>query len=194
MHPRSRRGVGRSPLSKSRRLSVSIVIVIIIVLNVTVHTAYSLHPRFFLFHFAVFEVVQSGYRADSKTGSRAQRKYILSLPLFFISSLRFSLHLPAVNLLHAPPHPKTTPTTSIPGRPPFPSPPLSLHELLFVDLLLMHSLHMSRDVHLLLRSVDAMGTLELGLLTALPLLMVPQAALQLVNPAAGRTIEALWIG
>lgn len=58
----------------------------------------------------------------------------------------------------------------------------------------MHSLHMPRDVHLLLRSVDAMGTLELGLLTALPLLMVPQAALQLVNSAAGRTIEALWVG
>lgn len=52
---------------------------------------------------------------------------------------------------------------------------------------------MPRDVHLLLRSVDAMGTLELGLLAALPLLMVPQAALQLVNPAASRTIEALWV-
>lgn len=70
---------------------------------------------------------------------------------------------------------------------------LPLHELLFVNLLLMHSLHMPRDVHLLLRSVDTMGTLELGLLATFPLLMIPQAALQLVNPAAGRTIEALWI-
>lgn len=50
---------------------------------------------------------------------------------------------------------------------------LPLHELLFVNLLLMHSLHMPRNVHLLLRSVDTVRTLELGLLAALPLLMVP---------------------
>lgn len=81
-----------------------------------------------------------------------------------------------------------------PGHPPFPPLSLPLYKLLLIDLLLMHSLHMPCDVHLLLRPVDAMGTLELGLLAALPLLMVPQAALQLVNSAAGRTIETLWVG
>lgn len=48
-------------------------------------------------------------------------------------------------------------------------------------------------MHLLLRLVDAMGTLKLGLLAALPLLMVPQATLQLVDPAAGRAVEALRV-
>lgn len=72
-------------------------------------------------------------------------------------------------------------------------PLVTLHEFLLVDLLLVHSLHMPRDMHLLLRLVDAMGTLKLGLLAALPLLMVPQATLQLVDPAAGRTIETFWV-
>lgn len=48
-------------------------------------------------------------------------------------------------------------------------------------------------MHLLLRLVDAMGTLKLGLLAALPLLMIPQTTLQLVDPAAGRAVETLGV-
>lgn len=36
----------------------------------------------------------------------------------------------------------------------------------------MHALHVSRDVHFLFGAVDAVRATELGLLTALPLLMV----------------------
>ena len=72
-------------------------------------------------------------------------------------------------------------------------PLVTLHELLLVNLLLVHSLHMPRDMHLLLRFVDAMGTLKLGLLAALPLLMISQATLQLVDPTAGRAVETLRV-
>jgi len=70
---------------------------------------------------------------------------------------------------------------------------VTLHEFLLIDFLLVHSLHMPRDMHLLLRLVDAMGTLKLGLLAALPFLMVSQATLQLVDPAAGRAVETLRV-
>lgn len=53
----------------------------------------------------------------------------------------------------------------------------------------MHAFHVPRHVHLLLGLVDAIGTLELGLLAALPLLMVAQRTFQLINPTANRAIE-----
>ena len=65
-----------------------------------------------------------------------------------------------------------------------------LDHLLLAELLLMHALHVPRYVHLLLGPVDAVGALKLRLLAALPLLMVPQAALQLVDAAAGGAAEA----
>lgn len=69
----------------------------------------------------------------------------------------------------------------------------SLNELLLVYLLFVHPFHMPRDVHLLLRPVHTVRALELGLLPALPLLMISQATLQLVHPSARRTIETLGI-
>lgn len=69
----------------------------------------------------------------------------------------------------------------------------SLNELLFVYLLFVHPFHMPRDVHLLLRPINTVRALELGLLPALPLLMISQATLQLVHPSARRTIETLRI-
>lgn len=47
-----------------------------------------------------------------------------------------------------------------------------LYEFLLVNLLLVHSFHMPCDVHLLLCSIDTMGTLELGLFATFPFLMV----------------------
>lgn len=57
----------------------------------------------------------------------------------------------------------------------------------------VHPLHVSRHVHLLLRLVNAVGTLELGLLAALPLLMVSQRALQLIDPSADGAVEATTV-
>lgn len=50
--------------------------------------------------------------------------------------------------------------------------------------LAVHALHVARDVHLLLGAVDAVGALELRLLAALPLLVVAQRGLELVDAAA----------
>ena len=75
----------------------------------------------------------------------------------------------------------------------FPCSPPSLDELLLVNFLFVHSFHMPRDVHLLLRSVHTVRTLELRLFATLPLLMISQATLQLVYPATGWTIEAFRI-
>lgn len=59
------------------------------------------------------------------------------------------------------------------------------------QLLAMHAFNMPRDVHLLLGAVVAVRALELRLLAALPLLMIPQGALQLVVAPAVRTFDAL---
>lgn len=53
----------------------------------------------------------------------------------------------------------------------------------------VHSLHVTSDVHLLLGAVDAVGALELRLLATLPLLVVAQRRLELVQAAAVRTRE-----
>lgn len=50
---------------------------------------------------------------------------------------------------------------------------LVLHVLIGLHLA-MHPLHVSRDMHLLLGAVRAIRALELRLLTALPLLVVPE--------------------
>lgn len=55
----------------------------------------------------------------------------------------------------------------------------------------VHPLHVPPHVHLLLGLVRTVGTVELRFFAALPLLMVPQRAPQLVKPAALRTSESL---
>ena len=66
-----------------------------------------------------------------------------------------------------------------------------LHDFLLEEFLLVHALHVAGDVHLLLGPVDAVRTLELRLLAALPLLVVAQAALEFVNASAGRAVETV---
>lgn len=56
--------------------------------------------------------------------------------------------------------------------------------------LAVHPLHVARDVHLLLGAVHAVRALELRLLAALPLLVVAQRRLELVDAAAVGAAEA----
>ena len=70
---------------------------------------------------------------------------------------------------------------------------LPVRPLLPVDLVLVDALDVPRHVHLLLGPVGAVWTLELRLLAALPLAMVAQTALQLVDAAAVLTSEVLEV-
>lgn len=66
-----------------------------------------------------------------------------------------------------------------------------LNYLLLIYLFLVHSLHMTSDMHLLFSPVHAVWTLKLRLFAALPFLVVPQATLQFVDPPTGRTAKAI---
>lgn len=66
-----------------------------------------------------------------------------------------------------------------------------LEELLGLEVhFAVHALHVARDVHLLLGAVHAVGALELRFLAALPLLVVAQRRLELVEAAAVGAAEA----
>lgn len=54
----------------------------------------------------------------------------------------------------------------------------------------MHALHVARDMHLLFGAIYAVRTLELRFLPALPLLMVAEGGLELVDAAAVGAREA----
>lgn len=114
MHPRSRRGVGRSPsFKKSRRLSVLIVIIIIISSSTLLYIRRISSQSFLpLLVFAIF---------DSVTGSHAQRKYILSLPFLIFSSF-FSSSSTLIFFTHDRVR-KRRRQRAYPDIPPPPSPP-----------------------------------------------------------------------
>lgn len=64
------------------------------------------------------------------------------------------------------------------------------------QLILVHALDMASNVHFLFSPIMTVGALKLRLLTAFPLLMVSQTALQLVGPPAvlAREIRHVLVG